>query len=508
MSVLIVLALAAPAAVGSWLVLAGRRLPHRQVNNAALATSVVTFVSVVVVVIARPSISAQWVPALGVHWRFAVDGVSAPLLLLTAAVAVAVALHSRPRPPEGGSSGSFHGSLLIVAAGALGVFLARDALVFFIAFEVVLVPMWFLIWRFGDQHRPVARADAAGRFILYTAFGSTLMLVGILLLIHYGGTADLDALALSGGAGIGHTQQVAIALLLLLGLAVKVPLFPVHTWLPPAHTIAPTAGSVLLAAILLKLGTYGIVRLPLATTPDGFHALAPLLAAAGAIGIIWGGLVCLVERDLKRLIAYSSVAHMGFVALGLASGSRTGLQAALFANVAHGIVSALLFFIVGGLKERWDTSDLAVAHDALREVSPRLGFALITGLAASLGLPGLAGFWGEFLGVYAVWSPSGNGSLAVFRAAAVAGAVGAVLSAGYALRVANLVWVGDRPAPMAAAAHPPEEPGAGAEGSRDMVGSERAVITAFTTAALALGVLPGPLLALTASTVRVLVGGR
>jgi NADH-quinone oxidoreductase subunit M len=200
---------------------------------------------------------------------------------------------------------------------------------------------------------------------------------------------------------------------------------------------------------------------------------------------------------------------MGFVALGLASGSRTGLQAALFANVAHGIVSALLFFIVGGLKERWDTSDLAVAHDALREVSPRLGFALITGLAASLGLPGLAGFWGEFLGVYAVWSPSGTGPLAVFRTAAVAGAVGAVLSAGYALRVARLVWVGDRPAPMAAAAaHPPEEPAAGGEGSRDMVGSERAVITAFTTAALALGVLPGPLLAVTASTVRILLGGR
>ena len=169
-----------------------------------------------------------------------------------------------------------------------------------------------------------------------------------------------------------------------------------------------------------------------------------MLAVLGAVGILWGGLACLVERDLKRLVAYSSVAHMGFVALGLASGTRTGLQAALFANVAHGVVSALLFVVVGGLKERWGSADLDTARAALREVAPRLGFALIVGLAASLGLPGLAGFWGEFLSVYAAWSPAADRPAGLFRAVAVVAALGTVLAAAYALRVARTVWAGER----------------------------------------------------------------
>ena len=235
----------------------------------------------------------------------------------------------------------------------MATFYARDAVLFFVAFELVLVPMWVLITRFGDAHDSAARADAGGRFVLYTAFGSTLMLVGVLALVAKAGTSDLDVLAQGGGHGIPVGTQTLVAALLVAGLAVKVPVFPLHTWLPPAHTTAPTAGSVLLAAVLLKMGTYGLVRLPLASVPEGFAKVAPVLAVLGAIGIIWGGLACLVERDLKRLIAYSSVAHMGFVVLGLSSGTRTGLQAALFANVAHGVISALLFVVVGGLKERW-----------------------------------------------------------------------------------------------------------------------------------------------------------
>ena len=203
--------------------------------------------------------------------------------------------------------------------------MARDAILFFIAFEVVLVPMWVLVRRFGDDHVPdETRADAAGRFVLFTVLGSTLMLVGILFLVHHQGTSDLTVLADRHGAGLSPPLQVAIAAILLLGLGIKVPLWPLHTWLPSAHTIAPTAGSVLLAAVLLKMGTYGIVRLAVATVPEGVAALSPVLAILGVVGILWGGLACLVERDLKRLIAYSSVAHMGFVALAIASGSETG----------------------------------------------------------------------------------------------------------------------------------------------------------------------------------------
>ncbi|MEO5982508.1 MAG: NADH-quinone oxidoreductase subunit M [Pedococcus sp.] len=487
---MILAALVVPAAVAAWLLTAGRGLTHRAVNLTAAATSVATLVAVVLAVVLRPEVDRPWVPSLGLRWHLGVDGISAPLLLLTALLGVVVVLHSRERPPVGGTSAAFHACLLLVELGALATFFARDAVLFFVAFEVVLVPMWVLITRFGDAHQPRARADAGGRFVLYTALGSTLMLVGILALVTRAGTSDLGVLALDAGRGLSPTTQLVVAALLVAGLAVKVPVFPLHTWLPAAHTAAPTAGSVLLAAVLLKMGTYGLVRLPLATVPDGFARVAPVLAVLGAVGILWGGLACLVERDLKRLVAYSSVAHMGFVAIGLASGTRTGLQAALFANVAHGVISALLFVVVGGLKDRWGTADLETARAALREVAPRLGFALVTGLAASLGLPGLAGFWGEILSVYAAWSPAGDRPLGLFRTVAVVAAVGSVLAAAYALRVARVVWAGER-------ATPPIE---------DSRGSEWDVMVVLVLATLALGVVPGPLLALTRDTVSTLIG--
>jgi NADH-quinone oxidoreductase subunit M len=489
--VVILATLAVPLLVAVGLLGAGRSLPNRWANRTASTASVLTLAGVIVTVIVRPELDRPWVPALGLRWHFAVDGISAPLLLLTAILGVGVVVHTMDRPPKGGTTGAFHACLLLVEFGALATFYARDAVLFFVAFELVLVPMWVLISRFGDPHDRRARADAAARFVIYTAFGSTLMLLGILALVAKAGTADLDVLARAAGQGLSTETQTLVAVLLVAGLAVKVPVFPVHTWLPPAHTIAPTAGSVLLAAVLLKMGTYGLVRLPLASVPDGFERVAPVLAVLGAVGIIWGGLACLVERDLKRLIAYSSVAHMGFVVLGLSSGSQTGLQAALFANIAHGVISALLFVVVGGLKDRWGDTDLRTARAALREVSPRLGFALILGLAGSLGLPGLAGFWGEFLAVYAAWSPADGRPAALFRTLAVVAVLGTVLAAAYALRVARTVWAGERTDPLI-------------EDSRD---SEWDATSVLLLGTVFLGVLPGPLLAMTSGSVAALLGG-
>ncbi len=471
----------------------------------ALAGSLVALLLTVVAAAARPEIDLRWVPTLGVRWHLAVDGISVPLLLLTAALTVVVVVHARGREPARSvlgerSAATFYACILLVETGALATFLARDAILFFVAFEVVLVPMWVLIGRFGDEHlSEQTRADASGRFVLFTVLGSTLMLLGILLVTTRTGTSDLVALAAAHGAGLDRGTQAAAAVLLVVGLGIKIPLWPAHSWLPPAHTVAPTAGSVLLAAVLLKMGTYGIVRLVVPVVPDGFAAVSPYLAVVGAVATVWGGLACLVERDLKRLVAYSSVAHMGFVALGLASGTWTGLQAALFGNIAHGVVSALLFLVVGGLKERWGSADLEVARAALRDVSPRLGWSLVVGFAAALGLPGLIGFWGELLALYAAWSPAGARPVGVFRAAVVVSLLGLGLAAAYALRVLRLVWVGGSserwvtPLPQTGPA-------------RDASGREWAVVLLLVVATVAGGVLPRPLMATTADDARATVG--
>lgn len=437
------LACALPLLVGVVLLGGGTEMSARTAARTGVAASLVTLVLVAVAWGTDAVVDVAWLPALDLRLHIGLDGISGPLALLAGLVTAAACTTLLAERPRGGSAATLVGCLLLTLAGAVGTFAAKDALLFVVAFELVLVPMWVLITRFGDDRDPRARREAGARFVIYTGTGSTLMLLGVLLLVARAGTADLAALGAARGDGLDTGTQLVIAVLLTLGLAVKIPVWPLHSWLPLAHTTAPTAGSMLLAAVLLKMGTYGLVRLPLATVPDGFARLAPVLAVCGVIGIVWGGLVCLVERELKRLIAWSSIAHMGFVALALATGTATGVTAALYGNLAHGLISALLFLVVGGLKHRWRGDDLSIPRPALRDHAPVTGLLLLTGLAAGLGLPGLAGFWGEFPAIIAALDPGEGRPSALFAVCAAVAAIGAVLAAAYALRVARLVWLGE-----------------------------------------------------------------
>ena len=462
MSALLVLLLVAPLGGALVLLLWPGRGMDRQVRTVGLAASGLALAVALLALTRRPwasrhavlEVDVPWIPGLGARLHLVLDGISAPLVVLTAVLGLLVVVLVTCGPPSSAlpvrSARGLVACLLAVEGGALAAFTAADLIVFFVAFEVVLVPMWAAIRWWGDPHDEPGRRDAATRFILFTAGGSVVLLLGLLLVASASGTTDVVTLVARQGDGMGRTVQVAAAVLMLLGLAVKVPVWPLHTWLPAAHTAAPTAGSVLLAGVLLKLGSYGMVRFVVPVVPEGFAAVAPVLGALGVVGIFWAGLACLVERDLKRLVAFSSVAHMGFVALGIASGTPQGLQGALFANVAHGVITSLLFVVAGGLKDRSGDADLGVllqrARGGLRDRSPRFGGMLVVGCIAGLGLPGLAGFWGEFLAVYGAWQadPVATGApVAFWRALAALAVLGTVLAAAYLLRVLRLLWHGE-----------------------------------------------------------------
>ncbi|MCZ9347546.1 NADH-quinone oxidoreductase subunit M, partial [Streptomyces sp. TRM76130] len=446
----------------------------------------------------------SWIPALDVRIHLGVDGISLPLLVLTALLTFLCALYSCFKMPSGPTPKAFVALLLVLESGTLASFAVLDLLLFFLAFETVLVPMYFLIARWGGE----GRTEAAWKFILYTLLGSVVMLLGLLLTGITAGTFDMVALATDNGRSLTTSVQVIAVLAIGIGLAVKTPMWPLHSWLPDAHTAAPTVGSVLLAGVLLKMGTYGLVRIVLPIAPDGFRTFAPCLAAFAAVGVVYGSLACLslarrgAKGDLKRLIAYSSVGHMGFVLLGIATMTPTGVNGALFANIAHGLITGLLFFLVGAVKDRTGSTDLdtlaAGTGAALYGRAPRLGGLLAFAAVASLGLPGLAGFWGEMLALFGAFDPAAGLSRPAFLTFMSIAAFGTLLTAAYLLIVVRRVCMG---------APAPDTPTPDAPALPDVHRHEFAAWTPLVALTVVAGLWPGILLGLTDPAVQQLLAG-
>jgi NADH-quinone oxidoreductase subunit M len=303
------------------------------------------------------------------------------------------------------------------------------------------------------------RQYASLKFFLYTMFGSALMLVAFLALFFKTGAESfaIPYLVDNGGA-IARNVQIWIFAGMFIGFAVKVPMFPFHTWLPDAHTQAPTQGSVILAAILLKLGTYGFIRIAIPILPEAAKAWAPYIGGLAVIGIIYGALGCLAQTDMKRLIAFSSVAHMGFVMLGISTLTDFGMSAAMFGMVAHGLITGMLFFVAGSIKERYHTLEIKRLGGLLTQM-PRMGWILGMASMASLGLPGLAGFWGEFPAILSAYNPAEGLNVTVFRVYMVIAALGTVLAAAYLLWLFQRVAFGEPKAEFAGGAHGADDHG-------------------------------------------------
>jgi NADH-quinone oxidoreductase subunit M len=430
-SALIPMLLAVPLAGSVALLVLPPSVADRIAVRLGVVVSGLTLVLAAWVAAAEPTTHIAWVPSLGLRLHLGVDGISSPLVLLTAGLTFLCTIYSLKVLPEAGRPRGLIGLVLLLEVGMLGTFVALDLLLFFVFFEVVLVPMWFVIALWGDPAESARRVGAANTFILYTLLGSAVMLLGILLVGFKAGTFDITALTASAGKHLSHPTQVLAFAALALGLSVKAPMWPLHSWLPDAHTAAPTVGSVLLAGVLLKMGTYGLIRIAVPIVPDGAHTLAPYLGAFAVVGILYGALACLAQRDLKRLIAFSSVGHMGFVLLGIATLTPVGINGALFANVAHGLITGLLFFLVGAVKDRHHTADLDALGGGLYERLPRLGGLLAFAAVASLGLPGLAGFWGEMLTLLGAFDPAAGLDRGYYLVLMALAGVGVVLTTTY-----------------------------------------------------------------------------
>jgi NADH-quinone oxidoreductase subunit M len=415
-------------AIGAVAVLVLRRLGDRALRTLALIVTLLTFALSLWLFVDFQALAdyqrveqAAWIPQYGISYHLGVDGISLFLVLLTTLLGWVVVLSSwteiQRRIPE------YLAFLLLLETGILGVFLALDLVLFYVFWEAMLIPMYFLIGIWGGPNRIYATL----KFFLYTMAGSVLMLAAILALyvIHQRGgapaTFDLQALLQTQ---LSPSTQLWLFAAFALAFAIKVPIWPLHTWLPDAHVEAPTAGSVILAGVLLKMGTYGFVRFALPLFPEATRACAPLFLLLAVVGILYGALVALAQEDIKKLVAYSSVSHLGFVMLGLFALNPIGVAGGVLQMVNHGLSTGGLFLIVGMLYERRHTRMLA-DYGGIAAVVPRLTFCFMLIMLSSVGLPFLNGFTGEFLVLL--------GGFQSARPYAVVAAAGVILAAVYLL---------------------------------------------------------------------------
>jgi NADH-quinone oxidoreductase subunit M len=413
---------------------------------------------------------ANWIPSIGASYFLGVDGFSAMLILLTTLMGAIAVLSSwnaiTDRVKE------YYIVLLVLQTGMLGAFVALDFLLFFLFWEVMLVPMYFLIGIWGGGRR----LYSAIKFFLYTLAGSVVMLLGILALYFYNASIPGNAATFD----VTQMQQLTIPvdiqkwifLAFFLGFAVKVPMFPFHTWLPDAHTDAPTAGSVILAAVLLKMGTYGFIRFSLPILPDATRYFVPMMAALSIIGIIYGALVALAQSDWKRLVAYSSVSHMAMVMLGMFALTPVGITGSIVQQLNHGISTGALFLIVGIAYERRHTREIS-EYGGLSKVMPVFAAVFLVMTMSSIGLPALNGFIGEILIL--------QGVFVVSKVWAGVAAVGIVLGAAYMLWLYQRTMFGrvENPANL---------------GLKDLSGRELATLLPLVALAIWIGLYPSPIL--------------
>ena len=419
-----------------------------------------------------------WIATFGISWKLGVDGISLFLVLLTAVLFPLAIIGPRIHHDAKG----YVAWMLLLESGCMGVFLSLDLFLFFLFWELVLVPMYFLIGGWGYERRVYATL----KFFLYTMVGSALMLVGILAVAFLNeretGRLTFDLVALGANQSIAADTARWLFLAFAASFAIKVPIFPVHTWLPDAHTEAPTGGSVILAGVMLKLGTYGFVRFGLYLFPDAVVDLAPVFLTLGVIGIIYGAMVATMQRDLKRLVAYSSVAHLGFIVLGTFGLSTQGLEGGVLQMVNHGISTGALFLLVGMIYERRHTRQIA-DMGGIQKSAPVFAAVFTVVMLSSIGLPGLNGFVGEFLILI--------GTFVTRRWWAVVATVGVILAAIYMLWAYQRTFHGK-----------PE--GANADFA-EMTMRERMVMVPLVLLIVFLGVYPRPVLDRIAPSVRDLI---